>query len=391
MALIHIHFCMFANAGDTRRVKNIDRFVASRLSDEIIEVEVFSILQFFNILFRYPRFILSNYINKKLYLPVLFSIPLFSTWFGSLIIGLICKKYRADYVIGEFSTASRVLMLVKKISPKTKIIIDVHGAVLEEKKYINPHISHKEYCYLESLENKTYELADYIICQSEEMKRYILSNYKLSSGKKITVYKCGVDTTLFNLDSVARNNKRLEIGAFNDEIVFVYSGAIQKWQKISESLRIFKNFLSQYPSSKMLILTRNTEELKILIATENFEEIKEHLIVKSLKMEEVPLYLNAADVAFLIRDDAIMNAVASPTKLGEYLACGLPIISSKVAKKWITDEANSFIIYSDLYRDLNMSINETVKTTNRKVIYDYAKKYLSIENDNINIKEMFNL
>ncbi|HRN37811.1 MAG TPA: hypothetical protein PLL18_12975, partial [Flavobacteriales bacterium] len=38
--------------------------------------------------------------------------------------------------------------------------------------------------------------------------------------------------------------------------------------------------------------------------------------------------LVGCDHALLIREDAITNRVASPTKFAEYLACGLPVVIS---------------------------------------------------------------
>ena len=42
--------------------------------------------------------------------------------------------------------------------------------------------------------------------------------------------------------------------------------------------------------------------------------------------ENVPLELSKADIAIMIRKDDPVNAVSSPTKFGEYLAAGLPVI-----------------------------------------------------------------
>jgi hypothetical protein len=41
---------------------------------------------------------------------------------------------------------------------------------------------------------------------------------------------------------------------------------------------------------------------------------------------EINAYLNAADVGLLIREPHLLNAVACPTKFGEYAVTGLPVI-----------------------------------------------------------------
>ncbi len=51
--------------------------------------------------------------------------------------------------------------------------------------------------------------------------------------------------------------------------------------------------------------------------------------MKSVKSDEVPFYLNAADVAFALRQPTFSMQGVAPIKLGEYLLCGLPVIASK--------------------------------------------------------------
>lgn len=387
MAIVHFHFCPNKDAGDTRRVKNIDNYVANKLSDKIIEVQFYSVWQRRRVL-SLPYFTISEHVSKKYMVPLLFKYRLVRDWYSSLRIALICRKYKAEYVIGEFSTSSYAMRLMKLISPNTKLIVDVHGAVAEEYKYGNPSFNEKWYRTLITDEKRSFETTDYIICQSEEMKRYICDNSNCKSNK-IAVFKCGVDTELFYIDTNARKQLRNELEFADNDVVFVYSGAIQKWQKIESTLHLFADYHAYNKNSKLLILTREVEQLNHLLEAEQLEYLKESMVVRSLTLNEVPKYLNAADVAFLIRDNAIMNAVASPTKLAEYLACGLPIISSEVSKKWTTPEASEFIIYSDGEENINEKIESIVRNSDKNRISEYAKANLSIEEDLRNINRIF--
>ena len=113
------------------------------------------------------------------------------------------------------------------------------------------------------------------------------------------------------------------------------------------------------------------------------KEIRENVICKSLGFAEVPHYLNAADVAFLFRDNVVMNAVASPTKLAEYMACGLPIISSEVAKHWISDAALSYFLILEEEKWPNFSsVREWISLCDRRGVQMYANSYLSLDKDN---------
>jgi glycosyltransferase involved in cell wall biosynthesis len=47
-----------------------------------------------------------------------------------------------------------------------------------------------------------------------------------------------------------------------------------------------------------------------------------------LEHEDLPHYLALGDLAFLVREENLVNSVSSPTKFPEYLACGLPVVIS---------------------------------------------------------------
>ncbi len=48
----------------------------------------------------------------------------------------------------------------------------------------------------------------------------------------------------------------------------------------------------------------------------------------SLPHDEVRGYINSCDVGLLLRRDHIVNKVSSPTKFAEFLACGLPVLTT---------------------------------------------------------------
>uniref|UniRef100_UPI002630F3D7 hypothetical protein n=1 Tax=uncultured Campylobacter sp. TaxID=218934 RepID=UPI002630F3D7 len=78
----------------------------------------------------------------------------------------------------------------------------------------------------------------------------------------------------------------------------------------------------------------------------------DNFYIDSLPYDKVPLYLNAADFGVIIRNDDLINFVASPTKINEYLACGLKIINDLdqigVNQKFLNVE----------YRDIESIISE---------------------------------
>jgi len=52
------------------------------------------------------------------------------------------------------------------------------------------------------------------------------------------------------------------------------------------------------------------------------------MVSLTLQSSELPRYLAAADIGFLLRETDPVNAVASPVKFAEYLAAGLGVVTS---------------------------------------------------------------
>ena len=141
------------------------------------------------------------------------------------------------------------------------------------------------------------------------------------------VIPCVVDTNKFSYSPFARKIKRNQWRVTDDVPVFVYLGSLAFYQKIDDILHVFSKIKSHFPRSKILILTaeNNFPAIKTLAKKHGIDD---DLILFSVSHDDVSAYLSACDVGFLLRDDLLLNNVSSPTKFGEYLACGVPVISS---------------------------------------------------------------
>ncbi|HBZ9267134.1 TPA: glycosyl transferase family 2, partial [Citrobacter freundii] len=107
---------------------------------------------------------------------------------------------------------------------------------------------------------------------------------------------------------------------------FIYAGGMQAWQNIDlmieESAKIFnKNIKLNFFFPQNLI-----SEFKKRCSTHLESRT---IIVDSLPKEDVIKVMARCHLGFVLRDDIIVNRVACPTKLIEYLECGVvPIVKS---------------------------------------------------------------
>lgn len=390
--ILHFHFSSNPNSGEIRRIRNINNEICRVAHSKCIEVEFYS-LRDRKLVNKEWRFSLTSNVVRKYYVPLIpFSgsskiIQWICDLWTSISVLFIYIRHDVDLIVGEYST-SYSAMKAKRLMRCT-YIADMHGALPEEYSYNNPQITKWRLNYITDMEARTSRCADYIICQSEEMKRHIVKKYDADKNK-IFVYKCGVNPDMFKLEPDKKKQVRQQLGIPESSLVFVYAGGLMKWQKIEESLMVFSKAHEILPNSKFLILTREVDKIREFIMQLNLTHLSKDIVALSSPFDKVSDYLNAADVAFLLRDDVVMNRVASPTKLAEYMACGLPVISSKVASCWVEQQMIddcSVYCYDDV-KNLN-NLLDSVKNNNREQIRKHAIDTLSLKIDSRNIELMF--
>lgn len=380
--IIHYYYSSNENSGEIRRIRNINHNLARKIDSEVIEVAFIPIRQINSKKFRLHPDTKKKYIFP--FLPFPFSRAIASiinaVW-SSLILGILCRIHHADFAIGEYSVASRSAQFLPK---RTKLIIDCHGALREEYEYSCKNKSSLKYSkLLDKFENRSCQQATCVVCQSEYMKEHLIKKYHVSDADKLFVYKCNANTDIFKLNPTARKATRKKLNINDSAQIFIYSGGLHKWQRVNDALQIFEEYHSQYPDSKFILLTLDKIGAKNLVNNQ-FPNISKSVIIESANHDEVPDYLNAADAAFLLRDDTTLNAVASPTKLAEYMACGLAVISTNVSTYWIN--STEFIFNID--KQSLSELNQFIRNTNRTNIENFARKHLSIERDNLEVQRL---
>ena len=164
----------------------------------------------------------------------------------------------------------------------------------------------------------------------------------------------------------------------------------------------FKEALNLIPSAHFLILTQNKDAVSDLIKRRTDIE-KNRVTVSYVPQEKLPSVLSIGDAGLVFRRTSPTAIAASPTKFGEYLACGLPIVSTPQIGDLedIIDSNNIGVVLSGYTQDdykeainnllLLLREKEEVKRRCRKTAEEIfslehgARTYLGIYNRLINI------
>ena len=107
----------------------------------------------------------------------------------------------------------------------------------------------------------------------------------------------------------------------------MYLGSIGSWYLLEEMLAFFAFVRTNSPAARFLFISQMNPQT-ILLAAERQGIPKEALSVVAAEREEVPRLLATADFGLFFIKPCFSKQASSPTKLGEMLAMGLPVIAN---------------------------------------------------------------
>jgi glycosyltransferase involved in cell wall biosynthesis len=213
-----------------------------------------------------------------------------------------------------------------KVWLDTKLIFDLRGLMAEE--YVDAEHWRKgnlPYRITKSMEVKILAAADAIVTLTERIWP-IISEWEGLRGRTPhhEVIPCCVDLARFRFREEDRARRRAELG-LEDQFTIVYSGSLDGWYLTDTMADFFASVVRRNPKAHMLWLTTGSHDrVRELMRGRNIS--KENFSVLSVAAADVPSYLAAADAGLSFIKRCVSKVASSPTKNGEYLACGLPVI-----------------------------------------------------------------
>ncbi|PVH25835.1 glycosyltransferase family protein [Sphingobacterium corticibacter] len=199
---------------------------------------------------------------------------------------------------------------------KRPIILDVHGVVPEENEFMGYH---HYFEHFKKIEERLFKMSNLkIVTITDAMTKYYKEKYPNAkfSSLKYSIFPA-------HLQESPPQPKPIE----DETINFVYAGNLQKWQNAEMMLESIAK-LARNSNYHFYILTGELEEMVSLVR-EKIGEIN-NVEVLSVSPTELKNYYEKCHYGFVLRDDIIVNRVACPTKLIEYMFYGItPIVLSE--------------------------------------------------------------
>lgn len=244
---------------------------------------------------------------------------------GSRKAASLVKRNRIELVHARGHIPATIALELKRRFG-TKMIFDLRGLMAEE--YVDAEHWREggiPYRLTKATERRILAATDAIVTLTERIWP-IIREWEGLRGRAVhhEVIPCCVDLSLFRFSAEDRARRRAELG-LGDRFTMVYSGSLDGWYLTEKMADFFAGFLQRKSDAHLLWLTTGSHDrVRDLMRSRNVET--GNFSVLSIASSAVPSYLSAADAGLAFIKRCVSKVASSPTKNGEYLACGLPLI-----------------------------------------------------------------
>ncbi|HEX7190044.1 MAG TPA: glycosyltransferase [Thermoanaerobaculia bacterium] len=227
---------------------------------------------------------------------------------GAVRAAAIGRREKIQIFHGRSHVGTAIGALAKRMS-RARLIFDFRGYLAEE------YVDRGSWRKGGMLFRLTKAAERWLLCDADGVV-FLTETARQSLPVPVEVIPCCVDVDRFAAAT------RAELGA-GERVVYVYAGALGGYYLIGETARLLRSD----PNAFALILTQSAPR-PMIEALEREGFTSDGYRVLTAAPENVPRYLRAADVGVLLIRTSFGRRASSPTKFAEYLAAGLPVIST---------------------------------------------------------------
>jgi glycosyltransferase involved in cell wall biosynthesis len=139
---------------------------------------------------------------------------------------------------------------------------------------------------------------------------------------------------------------------------------------LTDLLKAFALVKNKYPNLILCLIgdISDKKEFNKLNNLAKFLDIKKNIVFTGqIDRKEMPTYLSNADLLLLARPNNIQARGGFPTKLGEYLTTGIPVVATKVGEipEYLFDGFNAFLAEPDDFYSFGLKMLEALDDYNK--------------------------
>jgi glycosyltransferase involved in cell wall biosynthesis len=242
---------------------------------------------------------------------------------GAALGVLLVRRHRLHAVHARSHVPAAAALVIRRLT-RCRLIFDIRGLMGEE--YVDARrwrATSLPFRLTKWVERRAIERADAIVVLTERVRRYL---FGAQPRRDVWVIPCCADVGRLESQRDTRQAMREGLG-LGDATVMVYVGKFTGWYMEREMVEFFASAREVIPNLHFLVLTQ-TDAKPILREFARVQARNGDYTVTGCDPRSLGKYLAACDMAIAFIRPVFSKISTSPTKIGEYLAAGLPTICS---------------------------------------------------------------
>lgn len=236
---------------------------------------------------------------------------------AAITAAVVARRYQVKLCHAR-SLLSAVMLIPALIAGGGRLVFDIRGFWTDER--IEGGIIKANSTVertLRWLERGVFRRADHIVTLTHASVERLRTDPRFGHPTApITVIPTCADLVKFTPADTSESDSPFVVG---------YVGQIGAWYRFDEMIELYKAFERRLPGARMLIINRSQQNevrhalYKAGVSADRYE-------VVAATRADVPYHVRRMDVGVVLMIDAFSNFARAPTKLAEYLGCGIPCV-----------------------------------------------------------------
>lgn len=217
------------------------------------------------------------------------------------------------------------------------------------------------YNYFKKFEKKSILTADAIICLTQNGISEMLSWDYVDDKVALKIHHI---TTCCDIHSFEQAfTERVARNFTADKIQFVYIGSIGPWHSFDKLTVFIKTVYNNIPGSYFKLIISSGQEAMEKFIEEN-KMNKDRFVLKYVPHKQIAEEIADTDIAFFFIPHQYSKIASSPTKMGEMLSAGLPVITGSGigdVDELIRNNKIGYIVEEFTDRAITESVNRIIQ------------------------------
>jgi glycosyltransferase involved in cell wall biosynthesis len=253
--------------------------------------------------------------------------------FMSVFVSRLQAQHQFDILHCRSYQAMAVGAVAKRFS-RVRVIFDMRGFWVDDRfdggAWKRRSAREKSaYQLLKRIERSMLESADATIVLTQAAEREV-RRLAPNAHAPIWIIPCCADYQHFQrLVEERRASARERLGLASSDFVISYLGSLGGLYELDSMLKLFQAAARRDARARFLVITKDwRSEHEAKLDDLAMRDLRERIVISSASREEVPGFLGVSDVMLCFYRKGFSRRGTSPTKVGEALACGVPVLCS---------------------------------------------------------------